>query len=145
MADPFSIAVSAVTLVQTTSATAKMLYKLIQEWRHAPLELLQLSNEMGDLRLVLSHVERTCAEIESSANTLRTEYFETLTTILEETKHQVDNLDLLLETMFTGPTRDSAETRRLGWLLKRNRVKRVTIVLRSLKGDIHLLLTSHAT
>ena len=137
--------VSAITLLQTTSITAKTLYKLIQEWRHAPLELLQLSNEVSDLRLVLSHVERTCAELESNAKTLQTEYFTSLSVIFEETKHQIDNLDLLLDTMFAGPTRDPAEARKLGWLLKRNKVKRITKVLRSLKSDIHLLLTSHTT
>ena len=121
MADTLSIIGSAVALLQITSVTAKALYGLIQEWRYAPLELLQLSNEVNDLRLVLSHVERTYNELEVSTTTARKEYLESFTTILEEMKQQIRYLDLLLATMFAGPSRTSAEARRLGWLLKRKK------------------------
>ena len=147
MADPLSVSVSAIQLLGASTSTAKALYNLIREWRRAPLELLRLSNEVNDLNLVLSHVEHTCSEFENIATDSKSqvEFSRTLTVMLEQMKCHVYVLDNLLSTMFAGPAREATEARKLGWLLKKNKVKRITSRIKAIKGDMGLLLTSQAT
>lgn len=52
MADPFSI----VAVTDTGMGVAKSLTKIIQNLRNAPSELLALSNEVWNLRLVLEDI-----------------------------------------------------------------------------------------
>lgn len=59
MADPVSAAASLVTLISFSAGCAKQLSKLIQTFRHAPEEILALSNEVNDLNVILAQVEAT--------------------------------------------------------------------------------------
>ena len=150
MADPLSISVSVLTLSQVSLSTAKSLYTLIKEWQHAPQELLQLSNEISDLNLVLSYMERICSEAENPAadqsSAVRPDLSQSLKTVIGQARYQIDKLDSLLKTM-TNHTWNNRpiETRKLNWILNKNKVKRIMNGVKSAKMNMHMMMTSLGT
>ena len=67
MADPFSVAASAITLIGISSNCAKCLFDLIQHLRYAPAELQALSNEVNDLKVVLHQIRDVCRLVEEDS------------------------------------------------------------------------------
>lgn len=57
MTDPLSITVSAITILATCSACAKQLHDFARCFRHAPGEILALSNEISDMSVVVTEVK----------------------------------------------------------------------------------------
>ena len=57
MTDPLSITVSAIAILTTCSACVKQLHDFARCFRHAPAEILALSNEISDMSVVVTEVK----------------------------------------------------------------------------------------
>lgn len=62
MADPVSLAASVITVISACAACAKQLDGLRRGFRHAPVEILALSNEISDMSVVLTEVKAICQD-----------------------------------------------------------------------------------
>ena len=62
MADPFSVAVSAITVIGAAITVADTLVTFIGELRNAPDEVMFLQNDVTDTRLILSNVKENAGE-----------------------------------------------------------------------------------
>ena len=149
MADPLSMTITVLTLLQVSLSTVKTFCQLIESWRRAPVELLQLSTEIRDLNDVLPSIERTCRDAESNivrgCGTLNPEISHSLRVIIMEARHQIDELDNLLRTLTAGSSDNGADLKRLRWLLSTSKVKRTTSKIKSLKMNMLIMMTSLAT
>jgi hypothetical protein len=57
MSDPLSVASGLIAVIGAGMACANRLHNIIHAFRHAPLELAALSNEVNDLSAVLTEIE----------------------------------------------------------------------------------------
>ena len=131
MADPHSI----VTVIDTSGKVATFLTKIVKDLWDAPDELLALSNEVWDVKLVLHDVqelERDTESQEEKASSVR---------------HLVFQISVKLEQLSTlasswgklspfGDKWSMGRRERFLWMKERNRITKIRAELRELRSDL---------
>ncbi|MCJ1456758.1 hypothetical protein MMC28_007123 [Mycoblastus sanguinarius] len=134
MADPFSI----IAVTASSLKVAQLLSKLIKELRGAPDELLALSNEVWNLKLVLDDVQE--AERSSNGPTLRK--LDAINALVYQAQIKLDELS----TMSTrwgrlsqwGDSFSMGRRGRLLWLKEKGRVIKLQSEPRELRFNLSM-------
>lgn len=135
MSDPLSVTVSAVTVLATCISCAEALYSFIKGIHDAPGDLLNLSNEVHNLQVVLAEVKRFA---EHSATTPHVT--DTLNNFLTETKEVLGELEGLISKCKSKPL---SLDRCLKWLCRKGRAKTLQARLSHSRSNIVALLTAN--
>ena len=165
MADPLSIAVSAMTMIGACGACAKQLNDLRRAFRDAPAEILALSNEISDMTVVLTEVNTICQEPamtlklvmqrttencflicdDSSARKHRdSQFHDLLSAQLDRAKQVLAELATLAESVYND-SHSGARVNKLGWLRKKQGAGKLQAQLKDTREKIHMLLCMKTT
>ncbi|KAK0512762.1 hypothetical protein JMJ35_004779 [Cladonia borealis] len=132
MADPFSI----IAVTQTGLSVAQALTKLIQALRSAPDELLALSNEVWNLKLVLDDLQ----ELESSHNAPSAHKLDVVHALVYQIRIKLDTLSsLTVQWGRLSQWGDSFSIRRrdrFSWLKEKARFMKLQSELRELRSNL---------
>lgn len=136
MADPFSI----IAVTETGLRVAKTLTTLIQNLRNAPSELLALSNEIWNLRLVLEDVSdlpKDCFASDSGK-------MATLDALIYQSRIKLDELSALINqwgrlSQF-GDSFNMGRRDRFLWLKEKGRVVKLQKEVKELRYDISMAI-----
>lgn len=132
MADPFSI----VAVTETGLKVAQLLTNIIKDLRDAPDELLALSNEMWNLKLLLDDVQ----ELERSSDERSAGKLDAVKALVYQTRIKLDKLS----TMTTqwgrlspwGDSFNMGRRDRFLWLKEKRRVTKLQNELRELRFNL---------
>ena len=132
MADPFSI----IAVTQTGLTVAQALTKLIQGLRSAPDELLALSNEVWNLKLVLDDVQ----ELESSHNVPSAHKLDAVHALVYQIRIKLDVLSSLIAQWGRlsqwGDAFSIGRRDRFSWLKEKARFIKLQSELRELRSNL---------
>ncbi|KAI9832146.1 MAG: hypothetical protein M1819_004497 [Sarea resinae] len=135
--DPVGFAASLLTLV---SAFGK-LGRLIKSMHNAPDELIALSNEVADLKIVLSDVEM----LDRETNLVRTTS-ESLTKLLISARIKLNNLDKFVDELINIRPDDTVSAQRIKWAVsKRKKAKELQEELRDIRINLGTILAARST
>ena len=140
MADPFSVFASVTSVLDISTRCAKRLYKLIQEFRHAPTELLALSNKVTDLRTVLLEVEGAFTNIASTGASQRSQA--TLKVHLDGVRMKLIELEALIGSLSCTLPSGTTVVDNFGWLRSRATVNKLPKSIKDARKNIHLVLST---
>ncbi len=132
MADPLSVAVSAMTVLATCISCAKTLYGFIEGVRGAPNDLLNLSNEVNTLQAVLAEVSRF-----KEHNPATPQLNETLGKLLIEANEVLCKLNALA---LRCESRSQSLDRRVTWLCQKGKAQGLQKRLENVRSNIVVLL-----
>ena len=132
MAEPFSI----IAVTQTGLSVAQALTKLIHGLRSAPDELLALSNEVWNLKLVLDEVQR----LESSRNAPSAYKLDAMHALVYQIQIKLDTLSTLTaqwgRVSQWGDSFSIGRRDRFLWLKEKARFKMLQSELRELRFNL---------
>jgi hypothetical protein len=140
MADPFSIVAGAVGVTDVAVRTSSKLRSLISDFRDAPKLILDLSNEVTEISVVLDRVKESQQAVQSLGDTQHDGVF--LTTLNEQlTKARtiLTELQSLAATLCAG----NSPTERFRWLRKKNHAANLKGKLKIVRERINELLVAH--
>ena len=132
MAEPFSI----IAVTQTGVNVAQALTKLIRDLRSAPDELLALSNEVWNLKLVLDEVQ----ELKSSRNAPNAHKLDAIHALVYQIQIKLDTLSTLTAQWGRlsqwGDSFSIGRRDRFLWLKEKARFKMLQSELRELRFNL---------
>ncbi|KAL8389064.1 hypothetical protein RB595_008815 [Gaeumannomyces hyphopodioides] len=145
MADPFSIAASAISLAAIAAHTSTVLSSLCSEVKNAPALVLALSNEVDDLKLVLDRVSTATASLTvpavpalGSASNATPE--SRLRDMLARAKGLLVELDILSRQL----AGLDGTAQRIKWQFSKSKAESLKDRLRSTNGSLmHILVSSN--
>jgi hypothetical protein len=126
MADPLSLAASAVALLGAGSTCATLLFDLVLTLHKAPEELLALSNEVNELKSVLQDITDICGAIDaddSSTASARSK----IKNLLARAREALKKLDDLLKE----------PSERWTWIRKKARANKLRGQLKDIRKDLN--------
>jgi hypothetical protein len=135
MADPLSITASALTVLETSSACARILVHIIRGLKNAPAELTALSNEVNDIKVVLYNIKAVCKPTEQGSS-LSQEFLDMTSKQLTEAGEILAELEELLKRHI--PLSSSS---RCSWPLKKGKAGRLHLKLKDLRMNLLAQLT----
>lgn len=131
MADPLSVTASALTVIGASSACANFLLEFIKGLRNAPAELLALSNEVNELKIVLNEIKIVCQSIEQEPIPSQ-EFLDMVSKQLAEAGEILKELDEL---------RKRNSSRRYRWPLNKSKAERLHGKLKDTRSKLLAQLT----
>ena len=140
MSDPLSVIASVISLLDIGTRCATQVQRLLQAFRHAPEELLSLSNEVNDLKVVLSEVERTCQSFQHSNILPYTQTIAALDTQLDRASRKLIELESLIASLYIMSSSGRAKVDKVAWLSKRTTAKNMQEDWKGIRESIHALL-----
>ena len=144
MSNAFSVATNIANVLDISVRCAKHTYKLIQDLRYAPEELLALSNEVSSLGSVLWEVERVFKDTRMISPPQQTQNM--LSLYLDGARMKLTELDALIAslncTLSFGSSPGSMSVDRCGWLRIMAAAKKLQQGFREDRQNIHLLLNT---
>ena len=138
MAEPLSVIASVIAVIATAATCAENLSRIIQDIRHAPDELLALSNEINNVRSTVDDAKVACTCL-ATASSSTTKFIETLERLLKEAERVLDDLNRLVSEYNSKP---HIRNRSLWWIRHKNTTKQHLMTLRKIRCSISELLTS---
>ena len=138
--DGISALASIVQVIQISCQCARLIYRIIQQSKHAPDELLALSNEVTDATLVLREVERAY-----NVHKGNVDLCEALRHLLIRARPLWENLKTLIEEIRVEDLNGNVRLHRLKWLRQRSRAKTLQDEIRYIRGSMHEVLCNHST
>lgn len=138
MADPLSIAVSILTIMDATNTVGRFLKEIVQ-LRKAPDILLDLNNKLIDLQLIVQRIHDLS---EQQSGTLMEKLDEGLSRSLENVQSLWSRFENLIAYHLTVVRSGSGplELDKSRWLRAKSRVKRLKEDLEAEKRDLSLKL-----
>lgn len=138
MADPLSIAVSILTIMDATNTVGRFLKEIVQ-LRKAPDILLDLNNKLIDLQLIVQRIHDLS---EQQSGTLMEKSDEGLSRSLENVQSLLSRFENLIAYHLTVVRSGSGplELDKSRWLRAKSRVKRLKEDLEAEKRDLSLKL-----
>jgi hypothetical protein len=130
MADPLSVTASALTVIEVSSACAKILLQIIQSHRAAPAQLVALSNEVNDIKTVLDDIKTVCQSIEQEPSPSQG-FLDMTSKQLAEAREILVELDGLLKRFM--PLNSS---RRWRWPLNKGKAERLLQKLKEVRSNL---------
>jgi len=131
MVEPLGVSASIVTLVGTAFTIAKTLHDFIKRLRHAPQDLLALSNEVSELSLILTSINH------ASSTSSHTATSQALTECLQSARQDLHDLDAFTKRLVISRTPAKNCVDRLAWA----RHKKEAVALQSRLRDSRLSLS----
>ena len=144
MADPLSIAASAIALTKTSQTCVTLLIDLIKCVHNAPAEIHALSNEITELGTYFDDFELVCENI-STSGSQQSILLLSARKPLENAREALTELEELLKQSNLKP---SGPERRLKWLVQRRKVRRLRETFQKIKSEligVLMLSTASAT
>ncbi|KIW96183.1 uncharacterized protein Z519_03250 [Cladophialophora bantiana CBS 173.52] len=132
MADPVSIGASAVTLIDSSSTCLTQLVKLIKCLQNAPAEIEAFSNDLTDLQHYFDDVKDLCEKIRAEP----TEQFRFPTAVYKPLKDAEQALADLGEILKKSHSQTSSAQKRLAWILRRAKAKKIHKQLQRIKSEL---------
>ena len=122
MADPLSLIVNICALASAAESSINLLAR-IASLRRASEEVLVLSNELSDIRLVLSDTE-TLVRRELCTPQIDPEQIQHLSVLVERAKKEVQDFEEYIEYYLTKPDSTQALPRiqKRRWLIAKHRI-----------------------
>lgn len=134
MADPLSIAASAIAVIGAAQQVCKGVSKL-RALQKAPEEFSALMNEVSDLQVVLQQVVSITCDF--SHEQQRRGEVAALKSHIKRAKDQLLHLDELVTSNLTKYARNGdRKVARMAWMLEQNRVRTMTDGLRNVRWNI---------
>ena len=144
MSNAFSVATNIANVLDISVRCAKHTYKLIQDLRYAPEELLALSNEVSSLELVLREVAKVYDDTRNIGDPQKSQNM--LLLHLDGAWTKLTELDALIAslncTLSFGSSSGSMTVDRCGWLKSVATVKKLQHGFREDRQNILLLLNT---
>ena len=131
--DPLSFTTSIIAILGVGGTIAKGLQKLHQ-MKKAPEILLQLNNEITDLKVVVLAVDELCRQ---SSDPISAVQQEVVYKALQRAKNIVLELELLINHVLTRETTSGSEISRLAWLRSLNKLKEMKMRIRLGRNDLN--------
>lgn len=132
MADPLAIVAATATAIKV----AKKLTKFLRDIHDAPDELLALSNETWNLKLVLDDVQ----ELKVNVDSLSSQKFDPLHALVHQARLKLDELNTMTAQWGAlsqwGDSFDMRKRDRWLWLKNKRRVMILQGELRELRSDL---------
>jgi hypothetical protein len=151
MADPLSIAASAITLISTCASITDYSLNLLTSLRHAPEELRTLMNEVNDTGIKLGLIHERCLAqcSEQSSTSPQTQlYLEhtdaALAARLRNAKTLTEDLNRFLRSLRKNGVKTGAIVmERALWVRNRPQAERLRKRLLTVKAALQLLLSAN--
>jgi len=145
--DPFSITGGVITFLGFSGACAKRLRKLIHDTKHAPDEILAISNEISDLNIVLSDLEAASRTIENASAVAQSslpepDFGHAVTDQLAKARLKLHQLDSLLSELYITLPNGRNKFQRLSWIRKKGLATVLQRDLVNIRRTLGLLLAS---
>jgi len=138
MADPLSLTATVITVLATGTACAKTLLSIIQDTRDAPVELMNLSNEVINLNAIIDEARKVCESLATDGSSTA-HFIETLERQLKEAEDVLGALNgLVSKWKLSVGTLDQSVL----WLCRKTRVKKCLVRLRDIRTNIAALFAS---
>ena len=140
--DPLSIAAGVVQFLHFSGSCSKSLRQLVHTVRHAPDEILAVSNEVSDINLILSDIEATNKALEAAGAHINHEYLKGLSTLLPLARTKLGQLDGFVAELFLTQPDGQTKFQRYNWVRKKSAVIALQKDLVDVKRKLGLLLNS---
>ena len=135
--DPLGAAAS----VLTVASAAYKVGQLIRSVKNAPDEIVALSNQIADLKLVIEEIE----SLDRDSN-LQRKSSETLTKLLISLRIKFDSLDGYVEELLDVQKYNNLQTQRIKWAtIYKKRAKRLQAELRDMQQNLGTVLAARST
>lgn len=118
MAEPFSVAASALTVLSASTTCAQTVQSAIRNWRNAPGEIDQLNNEVADVQALLDALRTTL----SKGNQVDMEVLPVTERKLSAVKSALTELEELIKQSFT---RVSSKRLKFNWVQKKGQINKL--------------------
>ena len=138
--DPLSLTASIIAVLGAGGTIAKGFGK-IRHLKRAPDVLLQLNNEVTDLRLLI-HAVNELYHQRTELSWVSTAQEEVVRNSLERAKHSVPELEKLIEYVLTKETKEGTEIDGSAWIRALDRIKEVKDNFRAARIDLNTVWTS---
>ncbi|KLU92355.1 hypothetical protein MAPG_11301 [Magnaporthiopsis poae ATCC 64411] len=148
MAEPFSIAASAISLAAIAAHTSRVLSNFCSEVKHAPALVVALSNEVNDLKLVLDKVSSATSSLAAptastpgpSTSSSNVAMEARLRDMLARAKNLLVELDILSRQLSGLDT----AAQRIKWQFSKTKVENLKDRLRSTSRSLmHIMVSSN--
>lgn len=121
------------------------LRKLVHTTKHAPDEILAISNEISDLNLILSDLEsliqaEEIINLPDHFNAPEPDFNRSITTQLNKAKAKLGELQSLINELCTTLPNGSLKFQRIAWTRKRGHAVALQQDLANVKGTLKLIL-----
>jgi hypothetical protein len=142
MADPISVTASIFSLIEFSTECAAGLGRLIHDYRHAPDEIIALSNEVYDFNLILDELQNFCHTFEAAVGFTHssTAIDKALTSQLLLARSKVTKIDALRQALTTVLPSGEIGFQRHLWLYKKQEVKRLQHNLKEIRQKLAMWL-----
>ncbi|KAF2805404.1 ankyrin [Mytilinidion resinicola] len=138
MADPLSGIAGVVGLLDVATRTSSQVWKLIEAWRSAPTQILDLSEEIHTSRRVISQLQTACDTVTDV--TEFDPFIEVFTTQIDIARTVCMGLESILQSI-SGTSLDSRRRiRKERWLQARSKVADLQSQLGRVRSNIMLIL-----
>jgi hypothetical protein len=143
--DVISITAAVIQLLGVSGACAKKLRKLIHTTKHAPDEILAISNEISDLYLILSDLESLTRAEESITlpdhlGVPEPDFNRSISNQLNKAKAKLGDLQSLVNELCTTLPNGSLKFQRMAWTRKKGLAIALQQDLVNIKGTLKLIL-----
>lgn len=137
MADPLSVTASAIAVIGAAVNVAQTIQTLIKTLRKAPDELLALSNEVSDLRLVLYEIDLAAQGQDVAYNSASA-----ILQILHRGQAKLDELDQFVKRFIRPHLRTVTKVDRVRWVKEKNNAQAIQSELRAIRMDLATILAA---
>ena len=141
--DPLSITAAAVGFIAVAGEASKNIRRLILTVKHAPSEIVALSNELSDLTLLVDDIE-ACRNEKHGVEHCTTESIDfqlAFKAHITRAREQLSRLSALVEEVFC-IREGSAQYSRHRWLKRKSQASEIKNKLIEAKRNLGILLTS---
>jgi hypothetical protein len=138
MAEPLSVAASAVAVLQIGAACAKSLLSIIQDIRDAPGELMVLSNEVNSLNAIIDEVQKVSGSLAGDGSST-SQFTKTIKRLLKEAEDVLVTLNTLALKYKSKPRTINHS---VSWICQKSRANKCLTRLRDIRANIMALFAS---
>lgn len=132
--DPLSITAAIIALIGAGGKVGTGLRKLV-ELRNAPDSLLQLNNEVADLKLIVQAIDTNTLDSPADDSGAAAQY-QLTHNALERVKEVALELEVLIENTLTKVTDDGTKFDKVAWLRQAKKVQGLKEKIRNAKTDL---------
>jgi Fungal N-terminal domain of STAND proteins len=137
MADPLSVTASVIAVLGAAVNAAQTIQNLIRTLRQAPDELLALSNEVSDFRLVLHEIDLSAQGQDVAYNSTSA-----ILRILSRAEAKLDELDRFVKGFVRPHLSTVTKVDRVRWMKEKNNAQAIQSELRAMRMDLATLLVA---
>lgn len=137
MAEPFSVAASAIALTKTSHSCVTLLVDLVKSVQNAPADIQALSNEVVDLKVFFDNVQELCENVDAG-NSQQSRFLAAASQPLENARAALSELEGLLKE---SNSKSFGAKERLKWVRQRGTVRTLRKRFQQIKTELRDVLT----